>query len=498
MEVPAAPVVRAGKDQIVEWDSLKLFVVSALASFAVPLLALILLLAGLAAQMVLVGLALTASATSRRRDGVVAGPRAPGPLRFSVHVATHDEPPALVLRTLRSLARQVAAPAFDVIVLDNNTADPALWRPVEAFCRTAGPRFCFMHESGVTGAKAGALNIALARTDRAATHVVVVDADYEVAPDFLAVAAREIARRDDDFIQFPQAYRHADNGAAGLSLELADYFSRHARRADGAHAMLLTGTLSVIRRSALVAAGGWSARTLTEDAELGLRLQRLGYRGRFVDRIVGRGVMPLDLDGLATQRYRWAAGNVGTILTGLSGLSWPAAVHVAAQLTAWANFGLVFAAGLIGGGLAVALGVEVAALPLLVSLSGLGLALVVLASGLPLILSALVRRECDARTVLVALSARITLIVPSALATVDALAGRRVAFRRTMKDPAGATGEVGPVLPALALTGAGLLASAALPPLGVLGAMLLAIPYPLALGTRARIAAYRASLEATR
>ena len=288
------------------FDSLMAFLVMVAIALAAPGAALVLVSLCLFGQIVLSCLNLSAGFAAPARMGEDRT-GASGPIRFSVHVATHEEPPAMVMRTVRALSRQVNAPEFEVIVLDNNTADAALWRPVQALCGRRGPRFRFYHEDGVTGAKAGALNIALERTDPAATHVVVVDADYEVTPDFLSVAAAEIRRTDDDFLQFPQAYRN-ETRAPGVSLELADYFLRHARQADCAGAMLLTGTLSVIRRSALTAAGGWSGRTITEDAELGLRLRRLGYRGRFVDRVVGRGMLPLDLAGLSLQRYRWAAG----------------------------------------------------------------------------------------------------------------------------------------------------------------------------------------------
>lgn len=103
------------------------------------------------------------------------------PLVFSVHVATCDEPPALVIATLESLDAQIDPPDFEVIVMDNNTADPAVWHPVRDWCQGHG-RFRFLHEDRVEGAKAGALNIAFAATNPKATHVVVVDADYQLTP----------------------------------------------------------------------------------------------------------------------------------------------------------------------------------------------------------------------------------------------------------------------------------------------------------------------------
>src|SRR5262249_50546201 len=62
------------------------------------------------------------------------------PPRVSIHVPTYNEPPAMVDETLNALAR-LDYENFEVIVLDNNTVDPAVWRPVEEHCASLGPRF---------------------------------------------------------------------------------------------------------------------------------------------------------------------------------------------------------------------------------------------------------------------------------------------------------------------------------------------------------------------
>jgi len=48
----------------------------------------------------------------------------------------------LMQETLDALAK-LDYPNFEVIVLDNNTREEAVWRPVEAHCKTLGPRFRF-------------------------------------------------------------------------------------------------------------------------------------------------------------------------------------------------------------------------------------------------------------------------------------------------------------------------------------------------------------------
>lgn len=322
--------------------------IAALAGLSILLLALQIGLLGCAVASPTGKLRLCDSETS----GVTfSDPSRPRPV-FSVHIPTHNEPPALVIASLRALALQASdhpsdVPDHEVIVLDNNTVDPALWEPVAAWCKAQGHPFRFVHRMGVSGAKAGALNIALELTDPAATHVIIIDADYQVSPGFLALAGRLVVQGGAALWQFPQWYRNADLQQNGVALELGDYFFRHAQGVAHSGAMLPTGTLSIIDRSALRAVGNWSHRTKTEDVELGLRLLGGGFRTRFIPQVVGTGLLPLDLAGLRIQRRRWAGGNIRALwllLTGHPGSPGPLLrrdwVPVVRQLTAWANLTL--------------------------------------------------------------------------------------------------------------------------------------------------------------
>ena len=289
---------------------------------------------GAALALVHAGLALGAvwprPARVERASEPLAAPRAGAALPFvSVHVPTCNEPPALVCRTLSALARMDGA--FEVVVLDNNTADRALWEPVRDHCLALGRRFRFVHVARLAGAKAGALTECLRLADRRATHVLTVDADYAVEPDLLARAAAAFARGGRvGAVQFPQAYANT-HGAEGLALSYRRYFDAVVAGAGDREA-LLTGTLSVIDVRALQAAGGWSAATITEDADLGARLHRAGFDVVYHPARVGRGVMPTDLCALRAQRRRWACGNAQTLR------QWPAArAALWRQLTWWAS-----------------------------------------------------------------------------------------------------------------------------------------------------------------
>jgi cellulose synthase/poly-beta-1,6-N-acetylglucosamine synthase-like glycosyltransferase len=49
----------------------------------------------------------------------------------SIHLACYNEPPDMVIATLDSLAGLEYA-NFEVLVIDNNTKDEAVWKPLEA------------------------------------------------------------------------------------------------------------------------------------------------------------------------------------------------------------------------------------------------------------------------------------------------------------------------------------------------------------------------------
>ncbi|WP_306342004.1 glycosyltransferase, partial [Escherichia coli] len=76
-------------------------------------------------------------------------------------------------------------PNFEVIVIDNNTKDEAVWRPVQEHCRKLGARFKFYHVAPLTGFKSGALNFALRHTAPDAEVIGIIDSDYIVESDWL-------------------------------------------------------------------------------------------------------------------------------------------------------------------------------------------------------------------------------------------------------------------------------------------------------------------------
>jgi cellulose synthase/poly-beta-1,6-N-acetylglucosamine synthase-like glycosyltransferase len=239
-----------------------------------------------------------------------APPVAGQPPFVSLHVPAHNEPPDMVIETLRSL-RRLDYPRYEIIVIDDNTDDEALWRPVEQWCATHD--VTFVHLADRPGYKSGALNDALRElTHPDAELVGVVDSDYQLDPGFLRRCAPLFADPRVGFIQAPQDYRDWRHAPYYRRLYYSyKYFFAVSQPSRNEHdGAIFAGTMGLIRRVALEQLGGWDEWCITEDAELSLRLLRAGWSGLHVDQSWGYGVMPLTFEALKSQRYRWCFGGI--------------------------------------------------------------------------------------------------------------------------------------------------------------------------------------------
>ena len=145
----------------------------------------------------------------------------------SLHVATYAEPPEVVSVTLLALS-QLDYRAFARMMIDPRTVA-----------------------------------------------IAVVDADYQVTPDFLERGMSLLSSRDCDDAQFPQAYRPVSASRSAIDLELADYFECVADCAEAESTMLLTRTLSIV---SLLWQAAFSALILIVMAKRGTMAHRLSAR----------------------------------------------------------------------------------------------------------------------------------------------------------------------------------------------------------------------------
>jgi cellulose synthase/poly-beta-1,6-N-acetylglucosamine synthase-like glycosyltransferase len=238
---------------------------------------------------------------------------APWPV-VCLQVPTYNEPPDLVIETIRSLAA-LEGPPVRIQVIDNNTTDDSLWRPVQAECRRLaenGVRIAFVHLPEWPGYKAGALNWGRAHLDPDVEVVGVVDADYVVRPGWLRETVPWFADPAVGFVQTPQDYRAWETSSfyRACYVGFAYFFRVGMVSRANRNSIIFAGTMGLIRRSTLDAVGGWDERIITEDAEISLRVLARGERAIYVTEPFGQGIMPLTYEGLRKQRFRWAFGGI--------------------------------------------------------------------------------------------------------------------------------------------------------------------------------------------
>jgi cellulose synthase/poly-beta-1,6-N-acetylglucosamine synthase-like glycosyltransferase/exo-beta-1,3-glucanase (GH17 family) len=231
--------------------------------------------------------------------------------KVSIHIPAYREPPEMLLRTIDSVAR-LDYPDFECVVVINNTPDPAFWQPIERRCRELGPRFKFICVQDLEGFKAAALRIAMAQTAADAEIIGVIDADYVVDPQWLRDLVPGFADPEVGLIQAPQDHRDGCRSSihAAMNAEYAGFFDIGMVERNEVNAIIVHGTMCLIRRTAMDAAGGWSSDTICEDSDLGLTILELGWRAHYTNRRYGWGLLPQDYLAFKTQRARWAGGAV--------------------------------------------------------------------------------------------------------------------------------------------------------------------------------------------
>ena len=231
--------------------------------------------------------------------------------KVSIHIPAYREPPEMLKQTLDAVAR-LDYPNFECVVVVNNTPDPAMWLPVEEHCKLLGERFKFVLANNLEGFKAGALRLATVHTAADAEVIGIIDADYVVTPDWLKDLVPLFADPAVGLVQAPQDHRDGDRSLMhhAMNGEYAGFFDIGMVQRNEVNAIVVHGTMCLVRRAAIEAAGGWSSDTICEDTDLGLTLLELGYHAHYTNKRYGHGLLPDTFIAYKKQRDRWAYGGL--------------------------------------------------------------------------------------------------------------------------------------------------------------------------------------------
>lgn len=323
--------------QYATWDTYLVF------AFVIPV-------ASLAVAVILAECVEMAQSLWRVERRLAAPPPMTAEPRVSIHVPAYNEPADMMIETLNALSR-LDYQNFEVIILDNNTKDPAVWEPVAAHAKTLGERFRFFHFDGVKGFKAGALNKALEITDPTAEYIAVIDSDYQVEPHWLKTCIPHFANPKVALVQGPQDYRDGQENLfkAMAYEEYAGFFRIGMVERNEDNAIIQHGTMTIMRHNVL-AEKRWATWCITEDAELGLRIFEDGHESVYLSESFGKGLIPDTLAAYKDQRYRWVYGamqimkrHAGALFHGKTQLTKSQRYHFIAGWLPWLADGLSIA-----------------------------------------------------------------------------------------------------------------------------------------------------------
>ena len=183
---------------------------------------------------------------------------------------------------------------------------------------------------GAVRTKPRALNYALPHCR--GSIVGIWDAEDMPAPDQVRQVVRRFAARGPDVacLQGRLDYYNARHNAVSrlFTIEYAAWFGIFLPGIERLGLPVpLGGTTLFLRREAIEAVGGWDAHNVTEDADLGLRLARRGYRTEIVDTVTLEEANSRPWPWIK-QRSRWLKGYA---------LTW--AVHMRDPLALWRDLG---------------------------------------------------------------------------------------------------------------------------------------------------------------
>ena len=226
------------------------------------------------------------------------------PPGVTVLIPAHNEE-SVIVQTVQSVLMSDLH-NIHVIVVDDGSSDRTLELLQSNFGRNDSVQI--IHQ--VNRGKAAALNNAL--THAQTEFVVTIDADTEIEPD----AIRKLLRHfSDSKVGAVAGNVKVGNRSRWLTrwqaLEYITSQNMEKRAFDLLNCItVVPGALGAWRREAIEAAGGITADTVAEDADLTIAIRRLGWRVTYDEEAIAWTEAPETPGQLIRQRFRWTFGTL--------------------------------------------------------------------------------------------------------------------------------------------------------------------------------------------
>ena len=170
----------------------------------------------------------------------------------------------------------------------------------------------FTREKNI-GFKAGALAEGLEITK--GEFIAIFDADFLPEKDFLKRTLKYFKNKKIGVVQTRWAHLNQEYSlltklqAFGLD---AHFTIEQSGKNEGGHFINFNGTAGIWRKSCIYDAGGWESDTLTEDLDLSYRAQMKGWKFKFLEEVGCPAELPVTMNALKTQQFRWNKGAAET------------------------------------------------------------------------------------------------------------------------------------------------------------------------------------------
>jgi len=235
--------------------------------------------------------------------------------QVAIHLPIYNEK-YVVKRLLKACAEMIEQYGKDyvrVFVLDDSTDETSKLIDVYTkIMKNKGYKVIILRRNLRKGYKAGALQNALKYTEE--EYIAIFDADFIPPKNFLVEVIPYIAPYPDVGIvqcRWGHVNRRYNWLTRCISIGIDGHFliEQAGRYAYG---MLLNfnGSAGIIRRSAIIKAGGWHDDTLAEDLDLSYRVQLNGYRVVYLRDVIVKGEVPPTITAFIQQQARWANGSL--------------------------------------------------------------------------------------------------------------------------------------------------------------------------------------------
>jgi cellulose synthase (UDP-forming) len=241
-----------------------------------------------------------------------------------IFITVCGEPVEIVKKTALAAKKQDYSRVKVYILNDGKVAKKENWEEIELMAKEIGVKCITREMPG--GAKAGNINHALGLTS--GELVAVLDADMIPANYFISRLVSYFEDEKLGFVQSPQYYGNykLNEVSRGAWEQQRFFFGTIMAGKNNHNAAFICGTNFLIRRKALLEAGGMVEDNIAEDFLTSVYVHQKGWKSKYCREILCQGLAPEDMMSYYKQQMRWARGSLEMLLghnpIGKRGLSW--------------------------------------------------------------------------------------------------------------------------------------------------------------------------------